>query len=182
MGKKFVTKALSWFLNKESKFLYFIEKDEKVVGFCGGFVPQFYGDGSSSGMLQHAFKEACWGVVKKPWLLFNTELKKHYPLISRNILKKLKLRKTTAVSKQPDNFVFEKYVSLVVIGVHPSCRGTGIFEQLMKEFDNIAITKNVPIVRLSVKKDNARAIAAYKKMGWNIEEEMNDTYKMNKIL
>jgi len=181
LGKKFVTKSLSWFLAKENRFLFFIENDAKVVGFCGGFIPAFYGDGSSSGMLQHAFKEACWGIVKNPFLLFNAELKKHYPFITRNILKKLKLRKTTAVNTKPENFVMENYMSLVVIGVHPISRGTGVFEQLMYEFDNKAKSANVNIGRLSVKKDNARAIAAYKKMGWNIEEAMNDTFKMIKI-
>jgi hypothetical protein len=49
--------------------------NNEVVGFCGGFAPQFYGDGSSSGMLQFAFKEAVMGIAKKPWLLVNKELK-----------------------------------------------------------------------------------------------------------
>ncbi len=182
LGKKFVAKSLLWFLTKENRFLYHIENEGKVVGFCGGFVPQYYGDGSSSGMLQQAFKEACFGVLKKPWLLFNPELKKHYALIYRNILKKIKLRKSIAAVKMPENFVLQPYASLVVIGVHPSSRGTGVFEQLMNEFEIMAKKMNVNICRLSVKKDNERAIAAYKKMDWSIEEEMNDTYKMIKEL
>ncbi|MCZ2222889.1 MAG: GNAT family N-acetyltransferase [Chitinophagales bacterium] len=180
LGKKFVAKSLSWFLSKDNRFLFHIENEGIVVGFCGGFAPQFYGDGSSSGMLQHAFKEAVIGVLKRPWLFLNKEMKAYYPFIIRNIKKKLGLRKTTAVTPKPENFVFNPSVGLVVIGVHPSYRGKGVFEMLMSEFENQAKKLAIHTCILSVRADNTRAIAAYKKVGWQIKEEKENSLIMSK--
>ena len=106
LGKKFVAKTLQWFLASDKRFLFHVTINNEVVGFCGGFAPQFYGDGSSSGMLQYAFKEAVFGIFKKPWLIFNKELTAYYPFIIRNIKKKLGLLKNNAAVPKPENFVF----------------------------------------------------------------------------
>ena len=66
LGKNYIAKSLNWFLQKDTRFLFHVMCNNEVVGFCGGFAPQFYGDGSSSGMLQFAFKEAVIGIAKKP--------------------------------------------------------------------------------------------------------------------
>lgn len=182
LGKNFIAKTLAWFLQKDTRFLYHVTYNNKVVGFCGGFAPQFYGDGSSSGMLQFAFKEAVLGILKKPWLIFNKELSSYYPFIIRNIKKKLGLAKTVAATPQPTDFVFTPSVGLVVIGVHPSMRGKGIFEMLMKEFEKNALQLNIKNCNLSVRSNNARAIAAYKKMGWQIKSDSNGAAIMFKQL
>lgn len=182
LGQVFVGKTLTWFLKDNNKFLYHIEENGKVVGFCGGFVPQFYGDGSSSGMLQQGFKEAVIGVLKRPWLFFNKEMIAYYPFIIRNIKKKLGLRKTTAAAPKPENFEFKKGAGLVVIGVHPAFRGKGVFEQLMIEFERKSSERNLTECFLSVRSDNARAIAAYKKMGWFVYKEEPTALYMKKVI
>lgn len=183
LGKNFIAKTLAWFLQKNTRFLFHVtDNNNKVVGFCGGFAPQFYGDGSSSGMLQFAFKEAVLGILKKPWLVFNRELSAYYPFIFRNIKKKLGLSKSLAATPQPTNFVFTQSVGLVVIGVHPSIRGKGVFEILMKEFDRNAIKLNITNCNLSVRSNNARAIAAYQKMGWQVKSNINGAVIMFKQL
>lgn len=180
LGKPFVAKALQWFLETDKRFLFHVINNGEVIGFCGGFAPQFYGDGSSSGMLQFAFKEAVLGILKKPWLIFNKELMVYYPFIIRNIKKKLGLKKTNAAKPQPLNFVFLPTVGLVVIGVHPSFRGKGVFEMLMNEFEQRALHLNIKTCILSVRANNGRAIGAYQKMGWMLKEEQGSSIVMKK--
>jgi ribosomal protein S18 acetylase RimI-like enzyme len=122
------------------------------------------------------------GIVKKPWLLVNKELRNYYPFIARNIKKKLGLKKTLAAETKPTNYVFKESVGLVVIGVHPAYRGKGIFEILMKEFEQKALQLNIKNCNLSVRADNARAIAAYTKMGWQIQSQKDNAIIMFKHL
>lgn len=182
LGASFVAKSLGWFLSQEKRFLFHVLRDGKVVGFCGGFAPQFYGDGSSSGMLQFAFKEAIIGVLKKPWLIFNKELRAYYPFIFRNIKKKLGIRKSIAAKPEPIDFILVPTVGLVVIGVHPNFRGKGIFELLMNEFEQKAKSLNISTCSLSVRSNNNRAIAAYKKMGWELKQDDGISFVMQKKL
>ena len=184
LGKSYVEKSLQWFLAKPNRFLFHIYDGEKVVGFCGGFAPQFYGDGSTSGMIQFAFSEAILGIVKNPFLLFNSELRKHYPLILRNIKKKIGLIKSTAIKgpNQSSPASFEKYIGLVVIGVHPQNRGTGVFEMLMNEFEHRASAFDCKKCILSVKSNNSRAFNAYTKMGWQVQNEMDGIFTLVKFI
>ena len=181
LGKGYVQKSLEWFLESPKRFLFHCESDGKVIGYCGGFAPAFYGDGSSSGMLQHAFKEAVKGTLIKPWLIFHPELFQYYPHLLRNIKKKL-FRKKVISSNTQSLKEFDKVVGLVIIGVHPEYRGKGIFELLMGEFERQAGLLNRNEVNLSVKKDNLRAINAYKKFGWKVRFEKPDGLKMHKFL
>jgi ribosomal protein S18 acetylase RimI-like enzyme len=180
LGQAYVAKTLEWFLVQEQRFLYHVTDGEKIVGYCGGFVPRGYGDGSSSGMLQHAFKEAVVGVLKKPWLLFHAELRPLYPLIFRNI--KARIFKTKPKPTQEQLAVYKKRAGLVVIGVLPESRGTGVIKLLMEEFDRKAIGLHTYDTALSVKKENLRAIGAYQKFGWEIIEEHPITYVLGKTI
>ncbi len=184
LGKSYVKKTLEWFLVSENRFIYHITHEQIVTGYCGGFIPQFTGDGSSSGMLQYAFKQAVLGVIKKPWLLFNAELVKHYPLIWKNIRKKIlaKSVQPNSVQAVSEKKTFAKYVGLVVIGVHPQYRGSGIFNTLMEHFFEKADSFGLKRCILSVKQDNARAIKAYEKYGWHIIEELGENFVLEKII
>jgi ribosomal protein S18 acetylase RimI-like enzyme len=181
LGSRYVQKTLEWFLVNPNRFLYHIEVDEKVAGYCGGFVPIKFGDGSSSGMLQYAFNEAIKGIIKNPLLLFHAEVRQHYPFIWMNIKRKL-TGKTKPAQPVPVGKPFNPFVGLVVIAVHPHYRGTGIAQQLMNEFENRVRQYNQNEVVLSVKKDNGRAIKAYQKFGLKIKEEHAQTYVMNKFI
>lgn len=122
LGNAYAAKSLEWFLVNEHRFLYHVSFENKVVGYCGGFNSQFIGDGSTSGMLQYAMQTGFKAILQKPWLVFHPELLKFYPLIIRNIYKRLfSLKKTTSTEQR--NVVFEKKLGLVVIGVHPEHRG-----------------------------------------------------------
>jgi len=159
--------------------LFHIEADGKVAGFCGGFAPQKIGDGSSSGMLQFAFSEAVKGILKKPWLIFHPEVREQYPFIYKNIRKKL-YRTQPAVTVPAQ--VFKPIVGLVVIGVLPAYRGKGMAQLLMEEFEKNAARLQRNELLLSVKKDNARAIKAYEKFGWQINDTHAKTYVLGKLI
>jgi GNAT superfamily N-acetyltransferase len=181
LGKGYVQKSLEWFLVNNKRFLFHCFHDGKVVGYCGGFSPAFYGDGSSSGMLQHAFKEAIKGTLLKPWLLFHPEIFHYYPHIFRNLKKKV-FSSNKKLSANVVQTPIEPTVGLVIIGVHPEYRGKGVFELLMKEFEVQALKQNRTQVNLTVNKDNIRAINAYKKAGWLIKKQEVNEVKMNKFL
>ena len=182
LGAKYVQKSLEWFLKSSHRFLFHCEEDGKVVGYCGGFAPAFYGDGSSSGMLQHAFKEAMIGTLKKPWLIFHPELFRYYPHVLKNIKRKIFKTPNSSSSISNTQKEIDPVVGLVIIGIHPSYRGKGVFELLMTEFEKQAADQNRKEVNLSVKKNNFRAINAYKKFGWLVRKEEGDAIKMHKFL
>ncbi len=182
LGKPYVKKTLTWFLDDPKRFLFQAEVDGKIAGYCGGFIPKGIGDGSSSGMLQYGFKEAVKGILKSPWLVFNKEVRAVYPFIWRNIKRKIfKDAKATVVApKEPAKYVIS--AGLVVIGVEPEFRGTEVFKTLMQYFDDKARSYEVDTATLSVKTNNARAIGAYKKYDWNVVEELGNTYVLRKQL
>ncbi|WP_207493433.1 GNAT family N-acetyltransferase [Aridibaculum aurantiacum] len=181
LGASYVRKSLEWFLVDENRFLFQIEQDGVVAGYCGGFIPRKIGDGSSSGMLQHAFSEAIKGIIKKPWLVLHNEVVQYYPFIWRNIKRKMTGKVQPAPTNGPQK-EFKPFVGLVVIGVHPQHRGSGVAQHLMAEFERQVKAYKQTELYLSVKKDNGRAIKAYQNFGWKIDEDKKDTYLMKKVL
>jgi ribosomal protein S18 acetylase RimI-like enzyme len=182
LGKCYVTKTLDWFLHNPNRFLFHIEEDNKVVGYCGGFIPAKIGDGSSSGMLQHAFNEAIKGIVLRPWLLFHAEVVAQYPFLWRNIKRKVTGKVVPAATPTNRSGTYKQYVGLVVIGVRPENRGAGIAQLLMEEFEKKSLEHQQHYLVLSVKKDNLRAIKAYHNFGWSIKEEAAGTYVLHKTI
>ena len=171
LGPSFTEKTFEWFLSAEHLFLFHIKDDEQVIGYCGGFISRYQGDGSTSGMMQYAMKEAAASMFKRPWLFFNKELLSFYPLVIKNIGHKIFAPKAANAGASVTNEPTKKKAGLVVIGVHPGYRGKGIFEILMNEFEKESIKRQIHEMYLSVKKENARAVNAYKKAGWYVVKE-----------
>ena len=183
LGEAYTRKSLEWFLAGENRFIFHIIHENEVVGYCGGFISRFVGDGSTSGMLQYAMKQAIVGVLRKPWLLFHNELWPFYPIICKNIFRKIFVRKKSkSLLKSEILFAdeFIKRAGIVVIGVHPFHRGKGLFDKLIKEFEKQAFLKETYSFYLSVKKNNKRAIRAYEKAGWQISKEHSSSLDMVK--
>ena len=183
LGLPFISKTFDWFLSGENKFLYHVQYDKDIVGYIGGFCPEYNGDGSTSGMMMYAKQEAITGVLKRPWLLFSKELQLFYPLIFKNFYHYLFKKNNTNKSGDKINVdLFEKRIGVVVVGVHPEYRGKGVFEMLMNQFEKEATLFGITNAILSVKKENSRAINAYKKMGWLITKEKNNAIEMHKTI
>lgn len=71
---------------------------------------------------------------------------------------------------------------LLSICVLSSYRGQGVSVELVNQFENRVTTAGKKDITLAVYKDNERAIAFYKKMGYTIAGEDGDEYKMYKSL
>ena len=181
LGLAYTKKSLEWFLAGNNRFLFHISNDDKVIGYCGGFQSKGLGDGSTSGMMLYAMKEAAIGMIKKPWLFFHKDIIRFYPLIIKNIFKKLTGKKSSSFSSVETNNKLSA-VGLVVIGVHPDYRGKGCFELLMKHFEETCKQRNAAKMILSVKASNKRAIAAYKKAGWQTGLQTPKAIEMHKWL
>src|SRR5215210_7657105 len=74
LGSSYLIKSFEWFLVAENRFLSHIIENDVIVGYYGGFLPKFPGDGSTSGMMQYAMKEAIYGIIKHPFLIVNKEV------------------------------------------------------------------------------------------------------------
>jgi ribosomal protein S18 acetylase RimI-like enzyme len=182
LGREYLIKSFEWFLSGENKFMFHVKEDNIVVGYCGGFKSSFAGDGSTSGMMQYAMKEAVMGMIKHPLLFFNKEVISFYPLIMRNFLKKILSIHEEKKYPPSANGENEGRIGLVVIGVHPDYRGKGYFELLMNQFEHECKKRAAVKSTLSVRAINERAIAAYKKVGWKIGASNEQEIKMFKVL
>lgn len=181
LGLNYVKKSLEWFLAGDNRFLFHLTDGERVVGFCGGFQSRGLGDGSTSGIMQYAMKEATFGMLRKPWLFFHHDIVKFYPLIFKNIFRKFSGKKLNIGLPETAN-TKSNTVGLVVIGVVPDLRGKGCFELLMKNFEKVSVQYNASKLTLSVRASNIRAIAAYKKAGWQTGRQTDKSVEMYKLL
>ena len=183
LGDSYIKKNFEWYLVEDNRYLLHVCEGHKVIGFCGGFLPRYVGDGSTSGMLQFAMREAAIGVLKKPWLLLHPDIMRMYPLLFRNVRRKITGAgdQTSVNSKQPTSGTKQR-AGLVVIGVLPEYRGKGVFELLMKKFEEEAVARGAEELDLSVKKDNTRAVKAYQRSGWKILKDDKQNYVMQKLL
>ena len=186
LGKKVVSSMLQWYLSADNKFLFFIEEDKKVIGYCGGYInsgTEQYG--SSSGMTQFGMQSALFAFILKPWLLFHPEIRKKYRFIFVNIKRKLGLLPTsviTPVSTTNTPLAKEPVAGLVVIGVLPSYQKKGIGSQLQKEFESIARRKGAVKLSLSVRMENTQAQKSYERNGYKILNNDGISYIMTKNL
>ena len=181
LGKNTVVKSLEWFLLTDNRFLFHLEQDGRVVGFLGGFAPQFIGDGAKSGMLRHSLPVAVKSLATKPSLWLHSEVRKYGPAFMRNALLRLKRRKKVVVEQKPvGNYL--KCVVVATIGVHPEHQGKGYAHLLLDKTQELAAKYNRKQLHLSVKKKNASAIRAYAKSGWLVTGEKDDTYTVDKML
>ena len=182
MGIQFVTRMLDWYLVNDHAFLFHLEVDGKVIGYCGGIkVDGTQATGSASGMAQHSFGAAVSAFLKKPWLLFHREIRRKYKLIGRNILYKLKFANpgnNTPISEVP----LLPHVGLVVIGIDPDFQGQGYSRRILEEFETQGKLLGANSLRLTVLSNNTRAINAYKKSGWKISLINETSVSMFKIV
>tara|TARA_Y100000590_G_C15552472_1_gene951469 strand:- start:46 stop:678 length:633 start_codon:yes stop_codon:yes gene_type:complete len=163
LGDKFASKVMEWYITDHNCFMFYIEEDGKCIGFCGGKI----GVGSSSAMLQYAFRSAFFSLFLRPWLICDPLIISKSKFILSNIKNKLFNSKATNKSDSEYN----SSIGLITIGVDPSGRGKGIADLLMNEFDNKVLSLGYFRAHLSVNKNNLPAIRLYQRNGWSEAEE-----------
>lgn len=178
LGPRYLRSMFRWYLENDQTFLLHINYRGKCVGYCGGLVKKEAGTGSTSGMIQFTFFDAVKSLALRPWLVLHREVRRHYLLILRNILKML-----FHTQNSPNDFKgeFQPYVGLVVIGVDPTNQGKGFGSRLLHEFDLKVKSLGFERSLLSVRSGNTAAISVYKRNGWEIVRDNGNSTVMQKL-
>ncbi len=168
LGPTYTAKTLEWYLTAPNKFLFHLEEEGQVVGYCGGFVRMGEPYGSSSGMTQYAFREGLKALLLRPWLVFHPRIRGNFKFIFRNIRYRFFPPQPVAgpSATQTRETPKEKTAGLVVIGVDPAFQGKGYGSLLLQEFERRAREMGCTRMGLTVEKDNLQAIRAYTRNGW----------------
>lgn len=182
MGYTFISNMMRWYLSAPNKFLFFIENETFVIGYCGGHLQDGRdGFGAASGMTQFGFSSALKSLLKRPWLLFHSDLVARYKFIYTNILRKLKLKKDKPLAEVNINYSTHPLTAgLVVIGVRPNLQQKGLGTLLQQEFERKAKEMGAERLSLSVRVQNERAIKSYLKNGYSISETHETSHIMTK--
>lgn len=183
LGMCFLIRSFQWYLANQDAFLL-VAKDVNglIMGYAGGlFVHKKSTHGSSTSMIQYAFKEAVIGMLIKPWLLFHPELFRNYRLILKNVrLKIFPQKKSNRSSVNCQKRI--QSLGLVVIGTSNTERGKGVGSALLQAFENQGRILKAEHLHLSVRKNNLKAIKAYNKNGWMYMKETEEEIRMIKTL
>jgi GNAT superfamily N-acetyltransferase len=184
LGKRYVTSMLSWYFSTPKAFIFHIITEEgRCAGYCGGIIADgSLGTGSASGMAQHTFWSAIWAFATHPWVLFHPEVLAKWPVIKKNILVRLGLKKKNHFTQeQQEKMSNEPKVGLVVIGVDPQYQGKGFGSMILKEFERRAVEEyGIKNLQLSVLANNSKAIRAYEKNGWQRGVQQGNSLSMFK--
>lgn len=184
LGEKVVASMLQWYLSAPNKFLFYVEENGKVTGYCGGFLmdgSDAYGSGS--GMTQFGFNQAAGAFALRPWLLLHPEVRNKYSFILTNVARKLGLKKEQPMAvAQPKPKNEPLTAGLVVIGVVPNLQQKGLGTLLQQEFERKAIEMGAKRLSLSVRKQNEKAIRSYTRNGYVKRDENETSFIMVKEL
>lgn len=183
LGQGCLEKSLGWFFVAQTRFLVHVENNGHVIGFVGGFMPQYIGDGSKGGILNFAKKDAIFALLKRPHLFFKKELWQFGFVFIKNKWKLI--RRGTPKNESEIPVEFQDYlhsVAITIIAVHPKYRGKGVVDDLLGYVEKFAITKKKPVLCLGVKQKNSIASRAYQRNGWIVDKQIGDSFVMKKFL
>jgi ribosomal protein S18 acetylase RimI-like enzyme len=171
-------------LSSSNKFLFFIEDEKMIIGYCGGHLLDGKdGYGAASGMTQFGFNAALAALVKRPWLIFHEDLRKRYSFIFKNIIRKFKLKKDKPLMNVTKHYTNQPLTTgLVVIGVNPNLQQKGIGTELQQEFERKSLLMGAKRLTLSVRTQNERAIKSYIRNGYVITSTNETSHIMTKNL
>jgi|GEM_PF-521398 len=165
LGIPYLVRMHEWFLEEPDGFILFIRHEKQCVGFVSGYV----GTSSASAMMQFALWAAFRSLALRPWLVFEPEVRKRRHFITRNLKKRFFVtRRVEEREKEQNAYSFSDSVGLVGIGVHREYQGKGLGSIMLRAFDQEVMLKRLSHAHLSVKRENKRAIHAYRKHGWKV--------------
>jgi len=184
MGQQYVEKMLEWYLVDDRAFLFLLEEDNQIVGYCGGL--KFDGTarvGSASSMIQHSYLQAVRTFLTRPWLFFHAEFIPKYKLAAKNVWRRIKNTLSLAQKVKPvPHYLPPPHTGLIVIGVHPGVQGKGYGSRLLQEFERVSISLGYKAMMLTVRPDNHKAIKSYLRNGWIVTQEKGNSTTMEKHL
>lgn len=186
LGFLYCKKMLSWYLTTDKTFLIHLEDElGNCIGYCGAMISDgTLATGSASGMFQHSLRIGILAFFMRPWLFFHPDVIGKWKLVKKNILMRLGLhpnvhytpKELSEQSKSPTS-------NIVVIGVDPKYHGRGLGSKLLKSFEEFSAKEfKIFRFRLSVNKENERAITSYKRNGWIISQSSGNSITMDKFI
>lgn len=183
LGRRYVMKMLEWYLSTDDTFLFYLEREGEIVGYCGGLVKTGAKRmGSASGMAQHSFMEGINAFLRRPWLFLHPEMRSKYRFIIKNVWFKFKkvigIKLSSPILATP----FEPYAALIVIGVRLDFQGKGYGSKLLGEFEKRIMSLGLNKILLTVRSDNYKAIRAYETNGWQKIETKSNSTTMTKLI
>ena len=162
IGRNYVRKFLKWFVDYPEGIaiaaLYKGNEAGYVVGAPVGY---------QSKMNKDLMSTAIFGFLTHPWAILNPKILR---IVASRVGTLINRKKDLKQSAQND---LGKTISLVGIAVSPEFGGLKIGSCLMDEFESRSREKGFDTMRLSVYDNNDKALALYKKSGWN-EFSRND--------
>lgn len=166
MGKKILSSYYGKYLETDPD-LFFIAYDNeqnKVIGLTNGYVS---GDGRSS--REEFISANKWGLIFRILLM----LVKCDKVVWKKVIEILKSKKKTVKTEnnQQQNKPKKKKIGLLSICVKKEYRGTQAASMMIEKFDKACMEQGVGQYALSVFPDNSRAVAFYKKMGFEFSKE-----------
>lgn len=189
MGSSYVKKTLEWYITEPDAFLIMAENEKKeALGYAGGLlVHEATIQGSTSAMSQYALKTALFAFILRPWLLFHPQIRRHFPYIryflKRQLLKYYGKKKISESKFKPKSQKAQRLsIGLVGIGVTREFQGKGVGSELLRSFEDKALSLGAEYINLSVDPDNNKAIRSYERNGWQRVENTIDHYVMKKEL
>ncbi len=189
MGSNYVKKTLEWYIIEPDAVLIMAENEKKeALGYAGGLlVHEATIQGSTSAMSQYAFKTALFAFALRPWLLFHPQIRRHFPYIryflKRQWLKYYGKKKNSESKLKPKSQKAQRRsIGLVGIGVIREVQGKGVGSELLRFFEDKAISLGAEYMNLSVEPDNYKAIRSYERNGWQRIEDTGQHCMMHKEL
>lgn len=184
MGQQYVEKMLEWYLVDKRAFIFMLEEDNQIIGYCGGL--KFDGTarvGSASSMIQHSYHQAVRTFLARPWLFFHPEFIPKYKLAAKNVWRRIKntLSLAEKVKSKPQELP-APHTGLIVIGVYPAVQGKGYGSMLLREFERVSISLGYKAMLLTVRTDNKQAIKSYLRNGWLATRVEGNSTTMEKHL
>ncbi len=141
--------------------------DGGLVGFCLGGVFRE----ALPGFLRKNQWFLLWCVLTHPCLLMHRVLREKL-VLGISILRRFG-RPGKALAQQKGHL--KESFGILSIAVHPQFQGMGVGRLLVKEAEKIAAEQGFSEIRLSVHRENERAVCFYKRLGWE-EVLINDVW------
>ncbi|GEM_PF-1141377 len=133
--------------------------EKKIIGFCFGGVYR----NSLGGYLKRNFFYLCLLLIFKPFIIFK---KGFFPTIKIALISMMFPHYLKTSNDLQASEIEEKAFTILSICVLPQFKGLGVAQAMMLKSEEKARELGFDMMRLTVHKDNLRAINFYKRLGY----------------
>ena len=174
-GGDLLTRYYQEYMSKAPE-LFFVAENESndIIGFCMGYYMEE--NNFQSDFLKHNLVRIIMRFLvllvsgnKIAWKKFFSFLRKNESDVK-------------VIRSELDDIPLTKKGDLLSICVLPDCRGSGVANQLIHEYERALFDNGRSVCMLSVESDNARGIRFYEKNGYMVYKKYGESYQYGKVL